>query len=84
MATKRKAKATKATARRALDPAAKIKVLVDNPYRDDSLGARVFAKYKSGQTVAAFEKAVGKVRGSKRSARQFLAFDVKQKHVSVG
>jgi hypothetical protein len=79
-----KTKATKTKARRALGADSKIKVLTKNPYREGSLGAKVFAKYRSGMTVAAFEKAVGKVRGSQRSAREFLRFDVKSKHVSIG
>jgi hypothetical protein len=77
-----KTKATKAS--RTLDGESKIKVLVDNPYRPDTLGSRVFSKYKNGMTVAAFEKAVGKVRGSERSARAFLLFDRKQRYVSIG
>jgi hypothetical protein len=86
MATKRKTtKATKAKATKArrLDGEAKIKVLVDNPYREGSLGSKVFARYKHGMTVAAFER-TGKIRGSERTPRQFLLFDVKQRHVSVG
>ena len=44
----------------------------------------MFAKYKSGMTIAAFEKSVGKVRGSKRSPHASLLFDLQRGHLSVG
>lgn len=57
-------------------------VAKENPYRDGSLGHKVFAKYKEGMTVAAFAKAITSV-GTERPANALLRFDINKGYVKV-
>lgn len=63
--------------------AATIKVLAKaNPYRDGSLGAKVFAKYKDGMKVSAFV-AAAKALKLTRPPVAMLRFDAAKGHVKV-
>lgn len=69
--------------RAAFDEDAVIKVKAkENPYRDGSLGHKMFAKYKDGMTVGAFEKAAKNIEAG-RPPIEFLRYDVRKSHVEV-
>jgi hypothetical protein len=66
-----------------VEPTMVIKVAVKgNPYKAGSAGNKVFAKYKSGMTVAALEKAAAGLTGG-RTVVDMLKFDVRKGRITL-
>jgi hypothetical protein len=82
-AAKAAKKAATASARTRLGEADTIKLIAKaNPYRDGSLGAKVFAKYRDGLTVKQFVAGVAKL-DTNRPPLALLRFDIAKGYVKV-
>lgn len=76
-------KAATASARTRIGDTDTIKLLAKtNPYREGTLGAKVFAKYKDGMKVKAFADGVAKLDTS-RAAVALLRYDIAKGYVKV-
>jgi hypothetical protein len=76
-------KAATASARTRIGDSDTIKLLAKtNPYREGSLGAKVFAKYKDGMKVKQFADGVAKLDTS-RPAVALLRYDIAKGYVKV-
>jgi hypothetical protein len=76
-------KVATASARTRIGDADTIKLLAKtNPYREGSLGAKVFAKYKDGMKVKQFTDGVAKLDTS-RPAAALLRYDIAKGYVKV-